>query len=189
MSRIKLPKLLLEMISIVFAVLLALTLDTWQQDRKEQHKIDKALEDIVLEIRTFSSMETVKRFNEKYLNKIDSFLPALESGEIEFIGTGFGRPEIRSLAWQISKENGVAAGFEREIFLNISEIYVEFDKLLKILDYHDEFELKSDPNMPYLTKVKHTRRHLSKTLSRINDLERKASEFLEKYKDTNFVNP
>lgn len=178
----------LEMFSIVFAVLLALTLDSWQEQQKEQKKVDKALSDIALEIGSFNSMlEGGIIYNQKAFDSLSHAVVMHENGETANFNYGIGRPEIKSLAWQSSKESGITAKFDRDLFLDIAEVYIEYDRLTSVFELHNEFLLKADPDMTEYTRARYTIKHLRTVLFRIQDLQRKATAFQEKHADTAFI--
>lgn len=184
---IAIKRLSLEMFSIVFAVLLALMLDGWQERLKLEKKIDHALEDIVSEIMTFTDMNESIEFNTKQMSILDSMIKRHRSGEPTDFISRVARPEVRSLAWETSRENGIAADFERQIFVDITEIYVEFDRLEKILAYNREFGMKSDPEMLPVNKAIHRYRQLDGIVFRSEELQARATEFLEKYIEADFT--
>lgn len=177
----------LEMFSIVFAVLLALMLDSWQERLKVEKKANRALRDIVLEIRAFQGLKGSLDYNTRQLEILDSLILRHEQGDSVAFYPGIARPEIRSLTWQTSRETGVTADFERSVFLDITELYVEFERLEKILDYSYEFMLKSDPEMSPHTRAIHKQRQFRGVIFRSEELLRKTSSFFEKYKDAEFT--
>ncbi|MBO3698279.1 hypothetical protein [Roseivirga sp. E12] len=179
----------LEMFSIVFAVLLALTLDSWQEQQKEQKKVDKALSDIAIEVNSFSSMlEGGLIYNQTAFDSLNHAVEMYKKGEVANFNFGIGRPEIKSLAWQSSKESGITAKFDRNLFLDIAEVYIEYDRLMSVFDLHTEFMLNADPDMTEYTRARYTINHLRTVLFRIQDLKRKSTEFQEKHRGESFMN-
>ncbi|MCE7993344.1 MAG: hypothetical protein HEP71_15265 [Roseivirga sp.] len=177
----------LEIFSIVFAVLLALMLDAWRERIKIEQKVQNALEDIVSEIDTFIGMDETIEFNTVQMDSLEAMIKRHRAGqEVHFV-SGVARPEVRSLAWETSRASGIASDFERQIFVDITEIYVEFDRLEKILAYNREFGMKSDPSMPAVDKAIHRYRQLDGIIFRSQELQDRAREFLEKYKDAEFT--
>ncbi len=177
----------LEIFSIVFAVLLALTLDSWQEQSKQQKKINKALNDIVEEIYTFSTLNGALEYNKSQLDSLNMAIEKHKSGEEANFNFGLGRPEIKSLTWQISKENGITSSFDRTLLLEIAEVYVEYDRLMKTVDYYVDFRLKSDPDISPYTEARYSSRYISSAIFRIGELIRKANDFLERHKNESFV--
>ncbi|GAB5522412.1 MAG: hypothetical protein Roseis2KO_02840 [Roseivirga sp.] len=184
---IALKRLSIEIFSIVFAVLLALMLDAWRDRVKVERKVQHALEDIASEIKTFADISESIDFNQIQSRALDSMVKRHKDGKDTRFRSGVSRPEVRSLAWMTARENGIAADFERQIFVDITEIYVEFDRLEKILVYNREFQMKSDPDMPAVNKAIMIRRQLDGIIFRSSELRDRAREFLEKYKGAEFT--
>ena len=162
-------------------------LDSWQERLKVEKKVNRALESIVLEVQTFTDMDVSIEYNTKNMNALDSMIRRHRNGESTNFSSGVARPEVRSLAWMTSRENGIAANFDRQVFIDMTEIYVEFDRLEKILAYNREFSLKSDPGMPPVNRAIHKRRQLDRIIFRSQELQARANEFLEKYKSADFT--
>ncbi len=188
MSKLNPKRFLLEIFSIIFAVLLALALDSWRENLNEQKRIDRALQDIFLEVNSFMALEGALSFNNEQLDLLDSMIRLYEDGATTPFQGGVGRPEVKNLAWETSKESGIASGFNRQLSLDLAEVYVEFDRLQQILEYSREFNLKVDPEMSEYTRARHVRRQIQQTIFRCVEVQRKASDFLEQYKDSKYVN-
>ncbi|GEM_PF-4639909 len=184
---VALKRISLEIFSIVFAVLLALMLDAWRERIKVEQKVQHALEDIASEIKTFTGMNESIEFNTVQMDSLEAMIKRHRAGKEVQFSSGVARPEVRSLAWETSRTSGIAADFERQIFVDITEIYVEFDRLEKILAYNREFGLKSDPSMPAVDRAIHRYRQLNGMVFRSQELQARANEFLEKYKDADFT--
>lgn len=177
----------LEVFSIVFAVLLALMLDAWRERIKVEQKVQNALEDIASEIQTFTDMTESIEFNSVQMDSLEAMIKRHRAGKEVTFSSGVARPEVRSLAWETSRASGIASDFDRQIFVDITEIYVEFDRLEKILVYNREFIMKSDPDLLPVNKAIHRYRQLDGIVFRSQELQARANEFLEKYKDADFT--
>lgn len=184
---IHIKRVSLEIFSIVFAVLLALMLDAWRERLKIEQKVQNALEDIASEIQTFTDMSESIGFNSVQMDSLEAMIKRHRAGKEVNFTSGVARPEVRSLAWETSRANGIASDFDRQIFVDITEIYVEFDRLEKILVYNREFIMKSDPDMLPVNKAIHRYRQLDGIVFRSQELQARANEFLEKYKDADFT--
>ena len=183
-----LKKLLTTILPIVFAVLLALALDAWYDNQKEEKLIQSTLSDIVLDIQYYSQLSAVYDYNASYLDSLASDLEQYESGEVVDFTFGFGRPEMNSLAWDMAKETGVASNFGRELYKDLAHVYLEFDRLIRLWDYNYQFKLERDPDMDDYTLARHYHRQITSIQSRHKELMDKSVEFLEKYKDAAFLN-
>lgn len=188
MSKENTRKFIIEGFLIVFSVMLALALDSWNENRKLQKLVDDALIEIFNEVSMMNSIQGVTAYNTKILSQLDSILKVHENSPESFKAPiGLGRPELRNLAWNSAKESGIASGFNPEMFRDLAEVYIEYERLEKILDYNREFTLKSDPNMDRFTEAKHVRKQLDQSIFRSEELIKKSGEFLEKYKDSKYA--
>ena len=184
---IQFRKLGLEMFSIVFAVLLALALDSWQENNKKSNKLNQVLEDIVMELNTFTFLDKAIEYNLVMLDTVRSKIKQHEDGKaVEFQG-GLGRPEIKSLAWTTAKTTGLASEIDRSLLLELAEIYSEFDRLENILESFAEFNLKRDPDMSEYTRARYVERYMRSAIFRMQELSKKSKAFIEKHKNASFV--
>jgi hypothetical protein len=179
--------LIIEMFSIVFAVLLALTLDTWQETLKEQRKIEHSLSTIHTEILNMSGISFANDMNKTAMEELNNDISTYDKNTKEPIRIQFVRPENSNLAWVAAKENGTSNEFDREVFLDLAAIYEERSRLVNMLNYYSEFELKFDPNMDPLTYAIHKKRQLHQIIFRSDEVDRKANKFLKKYQRENFA--
>lgn len=174
-------KLFQTILPIVFAVLLALALDAWYDNRKQEQLIKSSLSDIALDIQNYASLTPVLEYNGAWLDSLQSEIRRYENGEKVNFTYGFGRPEINAVAWQMAKENGIASGFGREVYKDIARVYIEFDRLEQLWDFNYEFKLSRDPDMDNYTLARHLARQLDRIQSRHAQLIEKSQEFIEKY--------
>lgn len=176
-------KLAQTILPIVFAVLLALALDAWYDNWKQKKLIKNALTEIVLDIQVYAATGPVLDFNADWLDSLTSSIQRFENGEEIQFPFGFGRPETSSLAWQMAKENGIASGFGRDIYKDISRVYIEYDRLQNLWDYNYQFKLSRDPDMAPYTVARHFVRQMRRIQSRHEQLIEKSKEFIEKHGD------
>ncbi len=174
-------KLAQTILPIVFAVLLALALDAWYDNWKQRKLIKNALTEIVLDIQIYANTTSVIEFNAGWLDSLTYTIERFENGENVRFPFGFGRPETSSLAWQMAKENGIASGFGREIYKDISRVYIEYDRLQNLWNYNYQFKLSRDPDMDDYTVARHFARQMERIQSRHEQLIEKSQEFIDKY--------
>lgn len=181
MTRIKKSSFLLEIFSIIFAVLLALALDSWRENLAIQKRAQQALNDIYQEINNMQGISYAIDFNQKALNSIDSLLEHKTSLKEDDRSINFMRHESNDLAWRVALQSGDSRNFDRVVFLDLTYIYEERSRLVEALDYFSEFELKSDPELTVSNYLKHKRKQINRVNWRSRELERKVGEFLLKY--------
>lgn len=180
--------LVLEVPSIVIAVLLALTLDAWQEANKKEARIQQSLTEIKNEIFSFAGLDLVIDINEKNLAKLTDEIAAYEETGTGTFSDGIARPGLTNLAWVGAKENDIASGFDRRLFSAIAFVYEERDRLQGFLDYASEFDLSADPDMHPYKYARHKRKQLDRIVFRSKEVKRKATDFIEEYKDEPFMN-
>lgn len=184
-----LKKILTTILPIVFAVLLALALDAWYDNLKEERVVQTSLADIAADIGIYAGLNGVYALNAASFDTLTNQIKRYEAGEQVNFTFGFGRPEINSLAWQMARETGVAANFGRALYKDIAKVYNEFDRLQGLWNYNYQFKLSRDPNMDDYTLARHYHRQLRLIQARHQELMEKSAEFLEKYKDEGFTQP
>lgn len=101
MIRRKLPELLLEAVSVVFAVLVALGVDEWRQDRENLRLAQRALSGIEAEIRgNLGELDGAREANQAMLEQLEAVLGS--EGPQSF-GIQFEYALLSSAAWQTSQ--------------------------------------------------------------------------------------
>ena len=127
--------LLIEALLIVFTVLLALTLNEWRTNVKERKLKDKALKNIISEIRSNkedieSKLDYHLQISENiklYLSN-DSLWATLDHtsgiGAVSTIMTrGIANPNLQSGAWNSAVLSGVVNSFEYDVLYKLSNLY------------------------------------------------------------------
>ncbi len=127
--------LLIEALLIVFTVLLALTLNEWRTNVKERKLKDKALKNIISEIRSNkedieSKLDYHLQISENiklYLSN-DSLWATLDHtsgiGAVSTIMTrGIANPNLQSGAWNSAVLSGVVNSFEYDVLYELSNLY------------------------------------------------------------------
>lgn len=125
MSRIEtFKKILIEVISVVFAVLLALGLNHWREERSDQALAEKALQNIITEIRL--NIKNLDEEVEGYQTVYDTLLArkkmvlAGKKMDAEFSYT---HPILSSSAWKIANSTGAVKDMDLEIMMDLSDLY------------------------------------------------------------------
>ncbi len=164
--------------------MLALALDSWKENLKNEKLIEASLNEIFKEVTAMTYISELTNYNQNQLEILDSLIDTYQNSRNDFVGSyGFGRPEVRNLAWITSKENGIAASFEPALFRDLAEVYIELGRLDNILAYNRDFDLKADPDMSEYKKAQHIRKQFNLAIFRSRELVKKSSALLGKYKD------
>lgn len=122
--RDKAPELLVEAASVMFAVLLALAVDSWQEERREQRRADRARESIVAEIasnraevsRAVAQSDTIRRDIARVAARIEQS----DSGMVE-LNLQF--PILSAAAWTTAQTTGATQPLPFDWLLRVAQIY------------------------------------------------------------------
>ncbi|MEJ2203493.1 MAG: hypothetical protein P8170_05245 [Gemmatimonadota bacterium] len=121
MIRRKLPQLLLEVASVVFAVLVALAVDEWRQDRENGQLAQRALAGIATEIRgNLGELDDARDANRAMLVVLDS---ALTSETPQGFGVHFEYALLSSAAWQTSQVTQAIHFVDYGLVQRIARVY------------------------------------------------------------------
>lgn len=118
-------KILIEVVSVVFAVLLALGLNHWREDLGEKKLAQQAFKNIVIEIK--SNIRSLEDEEEDYQNQIDALLEQrklLETGEKKGFSFGYNHPVLSNSAWTIANSTGAIKDMDLDVVLELSELYI-----------------------------------------------------------------
>ena len=121
--RAKLPEILTEFLSVVFAVLLALGVDEWRQDRENAKLAARARESILVEIRT--NRDRLRGNLESNRKGLAAIAPDEELGpgskvklELGMVWVG-----LSSAAWQSAQTTQAARFFDYTWLMNMAGVY------------------------------------------------------------------
>jgi len=121
MIRRRLPQLLLEAASVVFAVLVALAVDEWRQDRENVQLAERALAGIAAEIRSnLGELDDARDPNHAMLAQLDS---ALTSDTERDFGVQFEYALLSAAAWQTSQVTQAIHFVEYGLVQRIARVY------------------------------------------------------------------
>lgn len=120
--RDKLPELILEAASVVFAVLLALAVDQWRDTRAEQRHAERAQAAIVHELRSNASeVEEMLGRNRLGVERLRAAIAAAESGDQ--LELNYQLAELSSAAWESARLTGAASELELDWLIEVARIY------------------------------------------------------------------
>ncbi|MFY0628021.1 MAG: hypothetical protein JXR07_17115 [Reichenbachiella sp.] len=114
----------LEMLSIVFAVLLALGLTHWREEVNQQNTSNKALTNILVELHA-NKLELEGEF-EELKKRIDSLVVLkgeIENGKGDKRNLGFNMPVLSNSAWKAANAMGAVDRFELQLLMDLSTLY------------------------------------------------------------------
>jgi hypothetical protein len=121
---------LLELILIVVAVLLALSLDQWRADRESRQRAETARQAIADEL--WSNREAVRAALDYHGTKLSALYryahpdSAGRSPDARFFDRGFVSPaQLLSTAWETARETGALESLDYDQLLGISKVYAQ----------------------------------------------------------------
>jgi len=119
--RQKLPGLLVEALSVVFAVLVALAVDEWRDDRENLELADRALAGLTAEIgNNLSELDGTRAANEAMLAQLGAALT--EAGE-QRLGVEFEYTQLSQAAWQTSQVTQAIHFVDYEAVQRVARLY------------------------------------------------------------------
>jgi cell division protein ZapA (FtsZ GTPase activity inhibitor) len=123
--REKLPELLLEAVSVVFAVLLALAVDEWRETRSRNALAARARASILEEIRSNDSkLRNTRDSNRALLQRIEETLSRVERREPEIsLEFNFKIALLSSAAWQTAQMTQAANLLDFDWLRGVSNAY------------------------------------------------------------------
>jgi hypothetical protein len=130
--REKLPELLLEAGSVVFAVLLALGVDEWRERRNQEALAERARVSILEEIRANrEELRNTREANRALLQKIEAALPRLaedpgarlEEGSDVQLAINYQLALLSSAAWQTAQMTQAAHFIDYDWVTRVSRVY------------------------------------------------------------------
>lgn len=124
MKKATVKKVGLEILSIVFAVLLALGLNHWREERTQQAAADQSLTNILVEVHQNrrSLNDDLDDFRTS-LRKLEAAKAEIENGKAKSSGLSFHMPLLSSAAWDIANTTGAVGRFDLALLIELSALY------------------------------------------------------------------
>ena len=120
-DRSSIKKALLEIFSIVLAVLLALGVSEWQEDRRESELAAIALENVRMELESNrTTLEVIHENNTKTIDAAKLDDASTQDGEDQQFIPGI---QVRSVAWNALLSAGISNHIDYDLVLALSNIY------------------------------------------------------------------
>lgn len=117
-------KILVEVISVVFAVLLALGLNHWREEKANEALAEKALQNIIIEIK--SNIENIDSDVEGYEVMYDTLVARkkrIAKGTKTNMSLSYNHPILSSSAWEIANTTGAVKDMDIEVMMDLSDLY------------------------------------------------------------------
>ena len=133
--RRRLPELATEALMVVFAVLVALGVEEWREERQLRAFADRARaavdQEIELNLDEFRSVESgLNEGSEKVATVLQALLEARASGESGSVEGGFtfAEPEISMAAWRVAQASRAAPYFDYDWVIDRARHYEQVER-------------------------------------------------------------
>ena len=122
--RNKLPELVLEAASVVFAVLLALAVDEWRETKSRDALAARARASILEEIRSNESeLRNSRNNNRALLQRIEETLPRIKQKPETFLEFNFQIALLSSASWHTAQMTQAASFLDFDWLRRVSNVY------------------------------------------------------------------
>jgi hypothetical protein len=120
----KLPELILEAAFVVFAVLLALGVDEWRENRTNQKLADRTRDSIIEEIHAnYLELNSTRSSYDSLLIQLENDLINLKNESIIEIEVDFSISLLSSAAWHTAQMTQVANFLDLNWIIEVSRLY------------------------------------------------------------------
>lgn len=173
--------LLLEAITIIFAVLVALAVDSWKEDADRRHEVNMAMASIKKEIESnLKGCIEVLSENTHMVDELNQSIALYEQGSSKTIRLGIVLAELIDVAWLTTNSNQVVSWFEQDVLFSIGKVYHEQELYDVQIKHFRDFSLSYSPEMSIISKAKYQRRYLNSMNVRVKELIGHYQQYLEK---------
>ncbi len=122
-NQISIPQLIMEFVSVVFAVLLALGLNSYKQSKDSEKKAQIIRKSIITEeINNQKLLGSMLINNQEYLAHLDS-LHNLPRENVTAVGFEFDFELVTDAAWQLASNNPATSEIEQQFLIEVAGIY------------------------------------------------------------------
>lgn len=119
------PRLLLEVVSVVFAVLVALAVDEWNEEREIRERASRARTSVIAELE--GNREELRAGTVSSRAMADSALTILShirgGEEITGVGVQGSLPDFSDAAWETARVTGIVAYMDYDWVLQTARVY------------------------------------------------------------------
>jgi len=116
-----LPRLGLEIASLAIGVALALSVNQWNENRKNENAAEEALSYVASELAV--NLKIIRKVNEiniKLLTFLENLPPSVDSDSNETFSPGI---QIRDSAWKALNASGASSHIDYQTLIPLAEIY------------------------------------------------------------------
>lgn len=174
--------LLFEVPSILIAVLLALGLTTWKEDRAIQKLTDTAVNQIFSDISRVSGFLYANEINEKAVEELQIRIDSLQIQEEKDLSNRFAIVELNMNSWESFNSNSnYTTRISFELYSDLKFVMDEYENYARAVKQYRDFKISYNPEMKASTIAKYLLRYQREILFRGSELSRKKIDLQEKY--------
>jgi hypothetical protein len=121
----KLPRVLLEVASVVFAVLVALAVDEWNEDRELREQASRARASVIAELEgNLAELEAGTVSSRAMADSASAVLSRIRSGEeVGSVGVQGSLPDFSDAAWETARVTGIVSHMDYDWVLQTARVY------------------------------------------------------------------
>lgn len=179
--------LILEIPAILIAVLLAVSLSQWKDDKNEKEKEKVIVSYVTGEItKNLRRISVIDSISQGLLKDINASIEAYKNEESDSIPHRMATVEISKAAWEMTKVSNVISNINPEIITNMAVVYQEQERIHYIYTSLDDYYINRAPLMSDLDNALFQKAYLEKLIILYADLSRKYEKYLELIKTTEY---
>jgi len=180
-AKVYFKQIVLEVPSILIAVILAIYLTNWFDNKNKHEKANVIISFIEEEIATnLKSLHgVVDSLTWQRVKSYDSLIQLYNQNKIDVFPENNIRPTMRNVAWESAKTSDVFSEISPKKANQISYVYQEQKRVEDILKIQDEFNIKKSFELTELQKGKYYRNINEKLSQRYNDLITRYADYLK----------
>jgi len=119
-----LPRLLVELAGIVFAVIVALAADEWRDNRELRQRAETALDAVLAELRANrDELERTRGGLDESARQVEEAVGAVEAGRSPSLSVMLELPDFSDAAWRITQVTDAAARLEFDWLTRVARVY------------------------------------------------------------------
>ncbi|RKE94809.1 hypothetical protein [Ichthyenterobacterium magnum] len=176
-----LKKILLEMPAIMLGLLVALALNSWKENNDRAYRAANLLASINNEIKhNYEIVPSVKESTINIYKRNDSIISLYKNSEIKSLSIATITSEaIRNVAWKTASLSDDFSAIPIETLTELSKVYLEQERVEFIRNSIDNLFINSDPELSSLNLAKIKQNHMSRFISRYEDLIKEYEDYLK----------
>ena len=167
--------------AIMLGLLVALALNSWKENNDRAYRAANLLASINNEIKhNYEIVPSVKESTINIYKRNDSIISLYKNSEIKSLSIATITSEaIRNVAWKTASLSDDFSAIPIETLTELSKVYLEQERVEFIRNSIDNLFINSDPELSSLNLAKIKQNHMSRFISRYEDLIKEYEDYLK----------